>query len=79
MLVDVEDVGSGGAGGDGQVPAALPGEPFGDLLLVGGGVEVAVPGGRDLLAGQAGEHGPAAVGVGQGLAEGRVGHGVLQV
>ena len=33
VLVDVEDVGSGGAGGDGQVPAALPAEPFGDPLL----------------------------------------------
>ena len=33
VLVDVEDVGAGGAGGDGQVPAALPAEPFGDPLL----------------------------------------------
>ena len=63
VLVDVEDVGSGGAGGDGQVPAALAAEPFGDPLVVGGGVEVAVLGGRDLLAGQAGEDGPAALGV----------------
>ena len=77
MLVDVQDVGAGGAGGDGQVPALAVAEPFGDLLLVGGGVLVAVGGGGDLLAGQAGEDGPAAAGVGQGLAEGGVGHDVL--
>ena len=38
MLVDVQDVGAGGAGGDGQVPAGVAGEPGGDLLLIGGGV-----------------------------------------
>src|ERR1700692_3741700 len=37
-LVDVRDVGSGGAGGDGQVPAGAAAEPFGDLLLAGGGL-----------------------------------------
>ena len=78
VLVDVEDVGAGGAGGDGQVPPLAVAEPFGDLLLVGGGVLVAVGGGGDLLAGQAGEDGPAAAGVGQGLAEGGVGHDVLR-
>ena len=55
VLVDVQDVGAGGAGGDGQVPAEAAAEPFGDLLLIGGGVQVAVLGGGDLLAGQAGE------------------------
>ena len=53
-------------------------EPVCDLLLVGGGVAVAVPGGGDLLAGQAGEHRPAVAGVGEGLAQGGVGHDVLQ-
>ena len=53
-------------------------EPGGDLRRVGGGVAVAVPGGRDLLAGLAGQHRPAAGGEGQGLAERCVGHGVLQ-
>ena len=53
-------------------------EPFGDLLLVGGGVAVAVPGGGDLLAGQAGKYRPALAGVGEGLAQGGVGHGALQ-
>jgi hypothetical protein len=38
VLVDVQDVGAGGAGGDGQVPGEAAAEPFGDLLLVGGGV-----------------------------------------
>ena len=47
-------------------------EPVSDLLLVGGGVAVAVPDGGDLLAGQAGEHRPAAAGVGEGLAQGGV-------
>src|SRR5215472_18597410 len=78
-MVDVEDVGAGGAGGDGYVVTRLPGEPLGDLLLVGGGVQVAVRGGGDLLAGLAGEHRPAAGGVGEGLAEGGVGHGVLRM
>ena len=73
--VDVQDVGAGGAGGDGHVPVGVAAEPAGDLLRVGGGVLVAVPGGGDLLAGLAGEHGPAAAGVGQGLAQGGiVGH-----
>ena len=78
MLVDVQDVGAGGAGGDGQVPAEAAAEPLGDLLLAGGGVLVAVLGGGDLLAGQAGEDGPAVPGVGQGLAERGVGHGMLR-
>src|SRR6266581_829346 len=68
----------GGAGDDGQVPLLAAAEPFGDLLLVGGGVLVAVGGGGDLLAGQAGEDGPAAVSVSEGLAEGGVGHDVLR-
>ena len=79
VLVDVQDVGPGGAGGDGQVPVGVAGEPFGDLVRVGGGVAEAVRGGGDLLAGQAGEHRPAAAGVGQGLAQGGiVGHGMLR-
>jgi hypothetical protein len=57
VLVDVQDVGAGVAGGDGQVPALAAAEPCGDLLLVGGGVLVAVGGGGDLLAGQAGKTG----------------------
>ena len=77
--VDVQDVGAGGAGGDGHVQAGVAAEPAGDLLLVGGGVLVAVPGGGDLLAWQAGEDRPAAAGVGQGLAQGGiVGHGMLR-
>ena len=78
VLVDVQDVGAGGAGGDGQVPGEAAAEPFGDLLLIGGGVLVAVLGGGDLLAGQAGEDGPAVPGVGEGLAERGVGHGMLR-
>ena len=74
VLVDVQDVGAGGAGGDGQVPGEAAAEPFGDLLLISGGVLVAVPRGGDLLAGQAGEDGPAVASVGEGLAERRVGH-----
>src|SRR6185312_999017 len=74
VLVEVEDVGAWGAGGDGQVPPLAVAEPFGDLLFVGGGVLVAVGSGGDLLAGQAGEDGPGAAGVGEGLAEGGVGH-----
>ena len=79
MLVDVQDVGSRGAGGDGQVPGEAAAEPAGDLLLVGGGVAEAVPGGGDLLPWQAGEHRPAEAGVGEGLAERGVGHGALRV
>jgi hypothetical protein len=52
VLVDVQDVGARGAGGDGQVPVGVAAEPVGDLQLVGGGVAEAVPGGGDLLAGQ---------------------------
>ena len=74
VLVDVQDVGAGGAGGDGQVPGEAAAEPFGDLLLVGGGVPEAVRGGGDLLPWQAGEDGPAVASVGEGLAERRVGH-----
>src|SRR5207245_2023173 len=51
----------------------------GDLLGVGGGGLVAVPGGGNLLARLAREDRPAAAGVGQGLAQGViVGHGVLR-
>src|SRR5207245_11143688 len=51
----------------------------GDLLGVGGGGLVAVPGGGNLLARLAREDRPAAAGVGQGLAQGGiVGHGVLR-
>ena len=32
VLVDVQDVGAGGAGGDGQVPVRVAAEPAGDLL-----------------------------------------------
>ena len=78
VLVDVQDVGAGGAGGDGQVPAGMAAVPGGDLVEVGGGVAVAVGGGGDLLAGLAGEDGPAAGGVGQGPAQGGIGHGVFQ-
>ena len=73
VLVDIEDVGAGGSGGDGQVPPLGVAEPGGDLLFVGGGVFVAVGRGGDLLAGQAGEDRPAAAGVGQSLMEGVVG------
>jgi hypothetical protein len=77
-MKDVEDVGAGGAGGDGQVPGEAAAEPFGDLLFVGGGVAEAVPGGGDLLAGQAGKYRPALAGVGERLADGGVGHGALR-
>ena len=33
VVVDVQDVGAGGAGGDGQVPVRVAAEPGGDLLL----------------------------------------------
>jgi hypothetical protein len=59
VLVDVQDVGTGDAGGDGQVPALAAAGPGGDLLLIGGGVAEAVRGGGELLAGQAEEDGPA--------------------
>ena len=49
-VVDVQDVGAGGAGGDGEVQLGPAGEPCADLGWVGGGVEVAVRGGRDLPA-----------------------------
>jgi hypothetical protein len=78
VLVDVQDVGAGGAGGDGQVPAGAAAEPAGDLHWVGGGVAEAVSCGGDLGAGLAGEHGPAGAGVGQGLAEHRGGHGAVR-
>src|SRR5690242_16386820 len=78
VVVDVQDIGTGGAGGDGQVVAGAASEPVGDLLLVGGGVLVAVGGGGGLAVGLAGEDGPAAFGVGQGLAEGGVRHRVLR-
>src|SRR5690349_18266153 len=78
VLVDVQDVGAGGAGGDGQVGSGVAGEPVGDLPGVGAGVAVAEGGGGDLLAGLAGGDRPAAGGVAQGLAEGVVGHGVLR-
>ena len=42
MLVDVQDVGAGEAGGDGQVVPGVAGEPVDDLLGVGAGVAVAV-------------------------------------
>src|ERR1700689_179608 len=77
-LVDVQDVGSGGAGGDGQVPAGAAAEPGGDLTLVGGGVAVAVPGCGGLLPRRAREHRPAAAGVAEGVAQGGAGHGVLR-
>src|SRR6185437_3009235 len=78
VLVDVQDVGAGGAGGDGQVPARVASEPVGDLLLIGGGVAVAVRGGGGLGAGLAGEDGPAAGGAGQRPAQDGVGHGMLR-
>src|SRR5689334_10626982 len=78
VVVDVQDVGAGSAGGDGQVAAGPPGEPVRDLPLVGGGVLVAVGGGGGLAVGLAGEDGPAAFGVGQRLAEGGVRHRVLR-
>src|ERR1022692_1288502 len=74
VLVDVENVGAWGAGGDSQVRVGVAGEPAGDLVGVGGGVVEAVRGGRDFLAGLAGEHRPAAGGVGAGQAERRSGH-----
>src|SRR6266700_540136 len=77
VVVDVEDVGAGGAGGDGQVPVRVAGEPDGDLPFVGGGVAVPVRGGRDLLPGQAGQDRPAGGGERQGLAQRAAGHGLL--
>src|SRR5207247_8091818 len=65
VLVDVEDVGPGSTGSDGQVPVGVAAEPAGDLPLIGGGVQVAMPGGRDLLAALAGKHRPPALGEGQ--------------
>ena len=53
-------------------------EPGGDLLLIGGGVAVAVLSCGNLLPGEAGEDGPAVTGVGEGLAEGGIGHDVLR-
>src|ERR1700719_655298 len=52
-------------------------EPVINLFEVGGGVAVAVRGGGDLLAWEAGQHRPAAGGEGQGLAERGGGHGLL--
>ena len=77
VVVDVQDVGARGAGGDGQVPVRVAAEPVGDLLGVGGGVAVAMRGGGDLLPWQAGQDRPAAGGEGQGLAERAAGHGLL--
>ena len=77
VVVDVQDVGAGGAGGDGQVPVRVMAEPFIDLAGVGGGVAVAVRGGGDLLAGEARQDRPAAGGEGQGLAQRGAGHGLL--
>ena len=57
VLVDVQDVGSGCARGDGQVPVRVAAEPGGDLLLVGGGVVEAVPGGGVFLPGMQGNTG----------------------
>jgi len=57
VVVDVQDVGSGGAGGDGQVPGKAAAEPFGDLAFIGGGVAETVLGGGDLLAGRQGNTG----------------------
>jgi hypothetical protein len=75
--IDVEHVRSRSAGGDGQVPIDVLAEPGGDLLLVGGGVQVAVAGGGDLLAGPAGEHRPAAGRAFQGMAQRGVVHRLL--
>ncbi len=78
VVIDVQDVGAGGAGGDGQVPVRVTAEPGGDLGWVGGGVAVAVRGGGDLLAGQARQDRPPAGCERQGLAQDRAGHGVLR-
>src|SRR2546430_11839266 len=53
-------------------------EPVINLFGVGGGVAVAVRGGGDLLARQAGQDRPAAGGERQGLAQCADGHGLLQ-
>src|SRR5712691_5512084 len=58
VVVDVQDVGAGGAGGDGQVPVPVAAEPLGYLLFVGGAVAVAVCGGGDLLPWEAGQDRP---------------------
>src|SRR5260370_20417793 len=78
VLVDVQDVGPGSAGGDREVPVGVAAEPGGDLPGVGGGVQVAVPGGRGLLARLAGQHRPSVGGEGQRLAERRASHGLVQ-
>ena len=57
VLIDVQDVGSGGAGGDSHIPAVAAAEPAGDLLLISGGVAETMLGGGDLLAWQAGNTG----------------------
>jgi hypothetical protein len=64
-LVDVEDVRSGLAGGDGEVGGGLALPPPGDEVRVGGRVQVPVPGGGLLAAGLAGEHRPAAARIGK--------------
>ena len=78
VLVDVQDVGAGGAGGDGQVPAGS--RPNQSVICCSSVVASRKPcgGGGDLLPGQAGEHRPAAAGVGERLAERGVGHGALR-
>src|SRR5262249_1856966 len=79
VLVDVQDGGPRGAGGGGQGCVGAGGEPFGDLVRIGGGVAEAMQGGGNLLSFQAGEHRPAAAGIAQGLAQGEiVGHGMLR-
>src|SRR5258708_11566484 len=64
MLVDVQDVGPGGAGGDGEVGVGLALPPGPDLVRVGGRVPEAVPRGGLLSAGLAWEDRPPAARLG---------------
>jgi hypothetical protein len=61
--VDVEDIGPGQPGGDGDIAFGVARPPPGDLVRVGGGVEEPVLGGRDLLPRDAGEYRPGRLGI----------------
>jgi hypothetical protein len=77
-VVDVQHVGPGVAGDDGDVAAGVAGEPFAELGGVGAGVEVAVRGGGGFPAGLAGEHRPAELGAGQRRAQDLIRHRALR-
>src|SRR5258708_10608366 len=60
MLVDVQDIGPGGAGGDGEVGVGLALPPGPDLVRIGGRVPETVPGAGLLAPGLAWEDPPPA-------------------